>query len=94
MWLLEEIQNHAFPSGISIASPSAAFTELDGALKHRKDLDDGLNGAIIAAITGAASCAWPPKLLQRTLDILFNAVEGTQASIVGYRTTLSSAAHL
>ena len=76
MWLLEELQNFAFPSGIESASPSAAFKELEAALKQRKELDDGLNGAIIAAIAGAASCAWPPKLLQRTLDLLFDGVEG------------------
>ena len=76
MWLLEELQNFVFPSGVKSASASAAFEELEAALKQRKKLDDGLNGAIIAALAGAASCAWPPKLLQRTLDLLFKGVEG------------------
>ena len=77
MWLLEELQNHAFPSGIESASPSAAYTELEAALKNSKDIDDSLSGAIVAATTGAASCAWPPKLLLRTLELSFNGVEGT-----------------
>ena len=70
------------------ASPSSAFTELELALKERKDLDDVLTGAIVAAISGAASCAWPTKLLQGTLNLLSKGIEGRHPSLASFNALL------
>ena len=95
MWLFEQLQKHGSPSGVHGLLSSAAYKDLEDALYQRKEVDELVIGAIIAAITGASERAWPPKLLQRTLDLVFKGVEGVHLSLVSVRIIqLSCPSHL
>ena len=87
MWLVKDIQSLA--SGVRSISPSAAFQRLEHTLQGCKRVDDQVVGAIVDAIGGAASSAWPLKLLQGTLDLLFEGMEGIHTILAAFDTTLT-----
>ena len=76
----EDLQEWAEITEEEGASSCGAFRALQKALNCYQQSDELRTSLIAAAIATAKNSAWPPQLLQQTLEALYNAVQGAGGS--------------